>query len=102
MYDEGRRDAKAAALSLLCESQPKEETVSCYLRHVKELLAEAGIEVTADNRKLIDRAFHDLAGVKYKDCPATWRRLKQELAGDAAGRRRLVQRLKKAVRDLEE
>ncbi len=73
--------------------------MSCYLRHMKELLAEAGIEVTADNRKEIDRAFHELTGVKYKDCPATWRKLKLELAADAAGRRRLVQRLKKAIRD---
>ena len=93
---------EAIVRSAPCAFQPKEETVSCYLRHMKELLAEAGIEVTADNRKQIDRAFHDLAGVKYKDCPATWRKLKQELAGDADGRRRFVQRLKKAVRDQEE
>jgi hypothetical protein len=71
--------------------------MSCYLRHVKDLLAEAGIEVTRDNRKRIDRAFHELAGVKYKDCPATWRKLKLELAGDAASRKRFAQRLKKAV-----
>ena len=76
----------------------RRETVSCYLRHVKEVLAEAGVEVTPENRKQIDRAFHELMGVRYKDCPATWRKLKQELAGDAARRRRLVQRLKKAVR----
>ena len=73
--------------------------MSCYLRHMKELLVGAGIEVTADNRKQIDRAFHELTDVKYKDCPATWRKLKLELAADAAGRRRLVQRLKKAIRD---
>lgn len=72
--------------------------MSCYLRHMKEVLAEAGVHVTAENRKQIDLALHDLMGVSYKDCPATWRTLKQELAGDPAGRRRLVQRLKKALR----
>jgi len=65
---------------------------------MKEVLAEAGVEVTAENRKQIDRAFHGLMGVEYKDCPATWRKLKLELAGDAAGRKRFVQRLKKAIR----
>ena len=66
---------------------------------MKEVLAEAGVEVTAENRKQIDRAFHGLMGVEYKDCPATWRKLKLELAGDAAGRKRFVQRLKKAIRN---
>jgi hypothetical protein len=65
---------------------------------MKDVLAEAGVEVTAENRKQIDRVFHELMGVPYKDCPTTWRKLKQELAGDAAGRKRLVRRLKKAVR----
>lgn len=72
--------------------------MSCYLRHMKDVLAEAGVRVTAENRKQIDRAFHDLMGVRYKDCPATWRKLKQELAGDSAGRKRLARRLKKALR----
>lgn len=72
--------------------------MSCYMRHMKDVLAEAGVEVTAENRKQIDRVFHELMGVPYKDCPTTWRKLKQELAGDAAGRKRLVRRLKKAVR----
>lgn len=73
--------------------------MSCYLRHLKELLAEAGVEVTADNRERVDRAFHELTGVKHKDCSATWRKLKRELAADAGGRKRLAQRLKKAMRD---
>ena len=73
--------------------------MSCYLRHMKEVLTEAGVEVTAENRKQIDRAFHELMGVQYKDCPATWRRLKEELAGNSAGRKRFVQRLKKAIRN---
>ena len=45
--------------------------MSCYLRHLKDILSEAGIEVTAANRKEIDRAFHQITGVPYKECPAT-------------------------------
>ena len=71
--------------------------MSCYLRHMKDVLDAAGIKVTADNRKEIDRAFHGIVGVTYKDCPATRRKLKQELAGDESKRKKLAQKLRKAV-----
>ena len=64
---------------------------------MKDVLDAAGIKVTADNRREIDKAFHRIVGVTYKDCPATWRKLKQELAGDESKRKRLAQKLRKAV-----
>ena len=71
--------------------------MSRYFRHMKDILAEAQIEVTPANRKKIDQAFHQIAGVPYKDCPATWKSLKQELAGDEAKRRELIQKLQDAI-----
>jgi hypothetical protein len=71
--------------------------MSCYLRHMKEVLDAAGIKITADNRKEVDKTFHEIVGVIYKNCPATWRKLKQELAGDDAKREKLVQKLKRAM-----
>lgn len=71
--------------------------MSCYLRHMKNILAEAGIEVTPSNRKQVDQAFHRIVGVTYKDCPTTWKRLKQELAGDEGKRRELVHKLQNAI-----
>ena len=71
--------------------------MSCYFRHMKDVLAEAGIEVTSANRKQLDQAFHQIVGVAYKDCPAAWKELKQELAGDEQKRRELVQKLQNAV-----
>jgi len=56
--------------------------MSCYLRHIKCILEEAGIEVNPGNRKQIDQAIHQAVGVDYKDCPATWKRLKQEIMTD--------------------
>ena len=32
--------------------------MSCYLRHMKDILEEAGIEVTPANKKQIDQAIH--------------------------------------------
>jgi len=71
--------------------------VSCYLRHMKNILTEAGIEVTPSNRKQVDQAFHLIVGVTYKDCPTTWKRLKQELAGDEGKRRELIRKLQNAI-----
>ena len=71
--------------------------MSCYFRRLKNILDEAGIEVTPSNKKQIDQAFHQIVGVTYKDCPATWERLKLELIGSEQKRHELVQKLQNAI-----
>jgi len=68
--------------------------MSCYFRHLKNILEEAGIEVTPDNRKQVDRAIHQIVGVTYKDCPETWKRLKQQLTGEKQKRQEFIKQLK--------
>lgn len=70
--------------------------MSCYFRHLKEILSAAGLEVTTSNRKEIDRVLHQIVGVIYKDCPATWKQLKQDF-NDAEKRQKLIRELKKAL-----
>jgi len=53
------------------ENHLGEYAMSCYFRHLKDILEEADIEVTPDNRKQVDRAIHQIVGVTYKDCPET-------------------------------
>ncbi len=72
--------------------------MSCYFRHMKAILAEAGITVSPENRQRIDRAFHEIAGVGYKECPAAWKTLKQTYLTDEEKRRELVQKLRATVR----
>jgi len=71
--------------------------MSCYFRHLKNTLEEADIEVTPDNRKQVDRAIHQIVGVTYKDCPETWKRLKQQLTGDEQKRQEFISQLKSAL-----
>ncbi|MBM4445646.1 MAG: hypothetical protein FJ020_10185 [Chloroflexi bacterium] len=71
--------------------------MSCYFRHLKDILDQAGIAVTPDNKRQIDQFFHKLAGVDYKDCPAAWKRLKQDTLANEEKRRDLVQKLKSAI-----
>jgi hypothetical protein len=56
--------------------------LTCYLRHIKQLLENNGIEVTAENKREIDSRIHELMGVGYKDCPGAWRELKKRIAED--------------------
>ena len=72
--------------------------MSCYFRHLKDMLSEAGIEVNPSNRKQIDRAIHDIVGITYKDCPATWKKLKQEIIGDEQKRQDFIKKLQNATR----
>ena len=72
--------------------------MSCYFRHLKDILSEAGIEVTPSNKKQIDRAIHDIVEVTYKDCPATWQKLKREIVTDKQKRRDFVEKLQNAIR----
>lgn len=72
--------------------------MSCYLRHLKDILDEAGIVITPANRKQVDQAIHKVVGVAYKNCPATWKRIKEDLKGDEVERQDLVKRIQIAMR----
>jgi hypothetical protein len=64
---------------------------------MKDVLDEVGIVVTPSNRKQIDQAVHKAVGVVYKDCPATWRQVKEGL-NDEGKRHDLVKQLQAAMR----
>jgi hypothetical protein len=70
--------------------------MSCYFRHLKEVLAEAGVEVTPANKKQVDQALHEMVGVTHKDCPTAWKNLKQRMANEA-DRAVVVKKLRKAL-----
>ncbi len=68
--------------------------MSCYFRHMPDVLREAGIEVTPENKKEVDRLIHTLVGADYKNCPAAWKAVKEKKA-DEALRAELVKELKR-------
>ena len=59
--------------------------MACYFRHLGQVFEKAGIEVTSQNRQEIDRIIHEIVGVDYKNCPATWREVKKRVLEDEAG-----------------
>lgn len=56
--------------------------MSCYLRHIEDLLKEAGIKLTKENREDIDKKIHQIVNVKYKNCPKTWKAVKEIILKD--------------------
>ena len=56
--------------------------MTCYFRHIKDVFTRAGIEVTKENKKELDRAIHAYVGVDYKNCSPTWKAVKERLAED--------------------
>lgn len=72
--------------------------MSCYFRHLKNIFNEAGIEVNAGSRKEIDKAFHEIVGVAYKNCPSAWKKLKQEIMNNEQKRQELIRKLRSAAR----
>jgi len=71
--------------------------MSCYFRHLKDILAEAGVEVTPGNKRQIDQAIHKIVGIEYKDCPVAWKALKLQIMGDDQKRRDFVKKFKDAL-----
>ncbi|MBN1903664.1 MAG: hypothetical protein JW927_01060 [Deltaproteobacteria bacterium] len=68
--------------------------MSCYLRHMKDILEEAGIDVTKDNKKEIDQAIHGLVEVEYKNCPAAWKEVKKHINMDEEAKKKFIKGLK--------
>lgn len=55
------------------------------------IFAKAGVEVTTDNKRELDKVIHKIVGVPYKNCSATWREVKKQLAENEG---RFIQELK--------
>ena len=72
--------------------------MSCYLHNIKSILDEAGITVTKENRQQVDEAVHQAVGVTYKNCPVTWKKIKEDIKGDNDKRQALIKQLRMAMR----
>ncbi|MHB0999944.1 MAG: hypothetical protein ACYC27_11925 [Armatimonadota bacterium] len=54
--------------------------MSCYLRHMSDIISEAGIELTKENRKAVDHAIRRSVGKPDCNCPDVWKEVKARIA----------------------
>ncbi len=69
--------------------------MSCYLRHLEQIMKSAGVGLTPQNRKEVDRFLHVYVKIPYKDCPRAWKQLKEIVRGEEKGKAELAAALKK-------
>jgi hypothetical protein len=67
--------------------------MTCYFRHLQLIFEKAGIKVTNENKKELDKIIHHMVKVEYKNCSATWKEVKKLIAEDEDA---FVSRLKAA------
>ncbi len=68
--------------------------MTCYFRYLNAVFDKAGVTITKENKKDIDRVIHSIVGVEYKNCPATWKEVKKRIAEDEES---FVNRLKREL-----
>lgn len=68
--------------------------MSCYFRYMKDVLEEAGIVVSKENKQQVDEIIHSLAEVEYKDCWPTWDVVKEQIKNDPKTRADFISKLK--------
>ena len=71
--------------------------MTCYFRHLNVFFEKAGITITKENKKDIDKAIHSIVGIQYKNCSATWKEVKKKIAEDEEN---FVNNLKKELRKI--
>jgi len=63
---------------------------------MEDTLKAAGIEATKENKKNIDRAIHKIVDTDYKNCPDTWKKVKEIIkVSDEKERAGFILKLKK-------
>ena len=71
--------------------------MSCYFRHMKDVLEAAGIEVTKENKKEIDKIIHQMVNVPYKQCPTAWKGVKEQIKTGDKAKSLFIKELKKRI-----
>jgi hypothetical protein len=65
---------------------------------MKDILEEAGIEITKENKKEVDRLIHGLVDVEYKACSPAWKAVKEQIRGDEKARKQFIEKIKKGLK----
>ena len=64
---------------------------------MKDVLEEAGVEVTKENKKEIDQIIHELVNVQYKQCSPAWKGVKERIKTNEKDKGLFVKELKRRL-----
>ena len=49
---------------------------------MKEILEKAEVKFTEENKKRLDKQINEVVGIDYKNCPNTWKSIKDRIEVD--------------------
>ena len=65
---------------------------------MEEVFEAAGVIITKDNKKDIDRAIHKIVDTEYKNCPDAWKKVKEIIKGqDSTKKEEFIKAIKDAI-----
>lgn len=67
--------------------------MTCYTRHLKDIMKELGMEDTKENRRILDKRLRAILGREDDHCPEVWRDVKERLH-DPKLKERMVEELR--------
>ncbi len=59
--------------------------MTCYFKHLEAVFKRAGIEVTNQNKKSIDKVVRMIVGVSDGTCSQIWKEVKRRISEDETG-----------------
>jgi len=54
--------------------------MTCYFRHLQGVFKKAGVTVTNENKREVDKVIHKIVDVEYKNCSSAWKEVKKKIA----------------------
>jgi len=70
--------------------------MSCYIRHLGDILDELGLTNNKETRKMLDKEIREILKKEEARCPEVWRDVKERIH-DLEQKKKLVSELKKRV-----
>jgi len=68
---------------------------------MEDIFSQAGINITKDNKKDIDRAIHKIVEIDYKNCSDAWKKIKEIIKGnDETKKAELIKRIREEAGNL--
>jgi len=55
--------------------------MTCYVKHISEIMRRAGAENTYENKKILDSVVREVLGMQRADCPEVWKAVKATMFG---------------------
>jgi len=72
----------------------KDDVMTCYTRHLTDVIRELNLEDTRENRKFLDRKIRIFLKREKDGCSKVWKEVKEQIH-DSAKRGLLIEELRK-------